>query len=249
VKLESETKREVDSLSAPEPRISETPAFALFSEPARPRRFWRAAEAGLWAIAAASAIYLVYVFGDRALWSRDAERRLAESIESIESVEGVASAAAHSSAVATASVPAKPAAKPPFIARLEIPSLELTALVVDGVDDVTLRRAVGRIPSSSRPGEPGDVALAGHRDTDFRSLQRLKRGDRVELATSEGKFAYEVEWIRIVAPERVDVLKPDGSPTLTLVTCYPFRYIGRAPMRYVVRAREVSRPPLLVARS
>ena len=91
------------------------------------------------------------------------------------------------------------------------------------------------------------MALAGHRDTDFRALGQLKRGDRVELATSEGSFAYEVEWIRIVEPHRVDVLEPDGSPTLTLVTCYPFRYVGRAPLRYVVRAREVARPPEVVA--
>ncbi len=235
----SETRREHASPSAPEPRTHEAPAFASFHPTAGPRRVWRGLEALLWSIAAASAIYLAYVFADRALWSHEANRLLSEN--------ALSPAAVAATNAVTGTVEA--VRKPPFLARLEIPALDLTALVVDGIDELTLRRAVGRIPSSSRPGEPGDVALAGHRDTDFRSLQQLKRGDRVELATSEGKFAYEVEWIRIVAPERVDVLAPDASPTLTLVTCYPFRYVGRAPLRYVVRAREISRPPLLVARS
>ena len=121
-------------------------------------------------------------------------------------------------------------------------AVEEGARIVDGVDEQTLLRAVGRIPESSRPGEPGDVALAGHRDTDFRALGRLGKGDRLMLRTLEGEFDYEVESIRIVEPQRVDVLSPEDYPTLTLVTCYPFRYVGRAPMRYVVRAREVARP-------
>ena len=216
------------------PERQGAPAFVRVSSAKRRRGFWSAAEALLWSVAALSVVYLAYVFADRALWSREAELRLA---------------AASTPAAVAVDAPAAPHKRPPFLARLEIPALELTSLVVDGVDDLTLRRAVGRIPSSSRPGEPGDVALAGHRDTDFRSLQRLKRGDRIELATSEGRFAYEVEWIRIVAPDRVDVLKPDATPTLTLVTCYPFHYVGRAPMRYVVRAREVGRPSVVVAGS
>ncbi|MBP9826806.1 MAG: class D sortase [Thermoanaerobaculia bacterium] len=130
----------------------------------------------------------------------------------------------------------------PFVAQLEIPSIALSALVVDGVDAQTLRRAVGRIPASSRPGEPGDVALAGHRDTDFRGLGELDQGDPLILRTGEGEFRYEVESIRIVPPQRIDVLTPADHPTLTLVTCYPFHYVGPAPLRYVVRAREVARP-------
>lgn len=222
-------------------RRQDAPAFAHSpSSPPPPagrrsksHRIWAAFEGLLWSIAAASTLYLGYVFADRALWSREAEREL--------------TAATAPATAAAIDAPSAPTRRPPFLARLEIPSLELTSLVVDGVDDVTLRRAVGRIPSSSRPGEPGNVALAGHRDTDFRALQHLKKGDRIDLATSEGRFGYEVDWIRIVAPERVDVLAPESTPTLTLVTCYPFHYIGRAPLRYVVRAREVSRPPLVVA--
>ena len=135
-----------------------------------------------------------------------------------------------------------PAQPVPFVAKLEIPTIALTTLVVDGVDAKTLRRAVGRIPASSLPGEAGDVALAGHRDTDFRDLGKLERGDPLILRTAYGEFHYEVESIRIVAPIRVDVLAPTDHPTLTLVTCYPFHFVGPAPLRYVVRAREVARP-------
>lgn len=120
--------------------------------------------------------------------------------------------------------------------------MKLNALVVDGIDESTLRRAVGRLPSSSLPGEPGDVALAGHRDTDFRPLQEIRRGDLVRLRTSQGPFEYRVESIRIVSPSRVDVLTPESHATLTLITCYPFHYVGAAPLRYIVRAREVARP-------
>lgn len=138
-----------------------------------------------------------------------------------------------------ASGPAQPV---PFVAKLEIPTIALTTLVVDGVDARTLSRAVGRIPSSSLPGGVGDVALAGHRDTDFRDLGKLERGDPLILRTAYGEFRYEVESIRIVTPIRVDVLAPTDHPTLTLVTCYPFHFVGPAPLRYVVRAREVARP-------
>jgi sortase A len=246
VKHEGESSRDLASRSVPERSNSDAPAFALPPGRATGKRrdFGRALERALWAVAAACALYLAYVGGDRALWSLAANRQLERAQPAIADVSGAAS-------VEPTSLPAdgieKP--RPPFVARLEIPSVELTALVVDGVDDVTLRRAVGRIPSSARPGESGNVALAGHRDTDFRGLRHLKRGDLVELRTGDGKYAYEVEWIRIVGPDRVDVLKAGSYPTLTLVTCYPFHYIGRAPMRFVVRAREVSRPGVVLARS
>jgi sortase A len=87
------------------------------------------------------------------------------------------------------------------------------------------------------------VALAGHRDTDFRSLERVSIGDEMSLRTIDGEYRYAIESIRIVSPRQVEVLEPADHATLTLVTCFPFRFIGRAPMRYVVRAREVARPP------
>jgi sortase A len=221
----------------PERSAEDAPALARsLARPAGKRGGgWGAVEGLLWAVAASCALYLAYVAGDRAIWAHAASRQLEIANPGIARVEPNPSASE------------KPRA--PFVARLEIPSVELTALVVDGVDDVTLRRAVGRIPSSARPGESGNVALAGHRDTDFRGLRHLKRGDLVELRTGDGKYAYEVEWIRIVEPDRVDVLQDGAYPTLTLVTCYPFHYVGKAPMRFVVRAREVTRPGVVLARS
>jgi len=196
--------------------------------------------------------YLIYVAADRALFDDRMNRALEQSAEATEAAELVAppAAAVAASAAPAAALPAAAHPKPaPFLARLEIPSIDLSTLVVDGVDAVTLRRAVGRVPSSARPGDAGNVALAGHRDTDFRGLQHIHRGDRLSLRTGDGKFIYEVEWIGIVRPSHTEVLADAGYPTLTLVTCYPFQYIGRAPFRYVVRAREVSRPELGVLRS
>ncbi len=230
--------------SLPERSHEGAPAFPLFCAlAAQPRRSgWRRLEALLWTVAASSLLLVLLALADRAMFSaresRLFEERLAASGGAGDS-PGTAPAVSSLAAGRQAATSAPPL---PFVGKLEIPTLALTALVVDGVDAATLRRAVGRIPSSSRPGEAGDVALAAHRDADFRSLGKLGRGDAVILRTAYGEFRYEVESIRIVAPERVDVLTPDDHPTLTLVTCYPFHYVGPAPLRYVVRAREVARP-------
>jgi sortase A len=220
---------------APEHLREPAPARALFSvvqpRPVRPI-FRRRLERALWAVASASAIYLGFVAVDRALFAQQAERQL-ETIARAAATESKAEAVA-------------PAARGPFLARLEIEAIGLDALVVDGVDDRTLRRAVGRMPRSARPGEPGNVVLAAHRDTDFRGLERLKRGDPIVLRTAQGEFVYEVDLIRVVDPSRTEFLRPTPEPSLTLVTCYPFRYVGPAPQRYIVRARQVDRP--IVAR-
>ena len=87
---------------------------------------------------------------------------------------------------------------------------------------------------------PGNVALAGHRDSFFRGLERVRKKDVIEVTTPEGAFDYRVESISVVPPSRADLLLPTRSPMLTLVTCYPFAYIGPAPDRYIVRARQIS---------
>jgi sortase A len=133
-----------------------------------------------------------------------------------------------------------PAAADGLIGRLEIPRLLLSDVVVEGIDKTTLRRAVGHIPGTALPGHPGNVGLAGHRDTFFRSLKDLKIDDEVELSTLAGNFKYEVESLRVVDPENVGVLAQSGHNVLTLVTCYPFYYVGPAPMRWIVRARQVA---------
>ena len=127
-----------------------------------------------------------------------------------------------------------------LIGRIEIPRLLLSVVVVEGVDKTSLRRAVGHIPGTALPGNPGNVGLAGHRDTFFRPLKDVKIKDEIQLSTLKGLFKYEVVSLRIVDPENVGVLAPSGENMLTLVTCYPFYFVGPAPQRWIVRAKQVS---------
>ena len=129
------------------------------------------------------------------------------------------------------------------LAVLRIPKIRLEVPVLDGTNDYVLNRGVGRIESTARPGEPGNIGIAGHRDGFFRGLKDITRGDAIELVTLNGTDSYVVEQIRIVDPDDVDVLRPTGEPTLTLVTCYPFYYVGSAPRRYIVRAVRSSSGP------
>jgi len=109
-------------------------------------------------------------------------------------------------------------------------------MVEEGLDALTLTRAVGHIPGTALPGEPGNVGIAGHRDTFFRALRDLQPQDEIDFTTHSGRYHYVVESLRIVEPDNVSVLKPDEGHTLTIVTCFPFEYIGKAPRRFIVRA-------------
>jgi sortase A len=128
-----------------------------------------------------------------------------------------------------------------LIGRIEIPRLLLSAVVLEGTDKTTLRRAVGHIPGTALPGEAGNVGLSGHRDTFFRPLKDLRIKDEVQLSTLKGNFEYEVESLRVVEPDNVGVLASSGENVLTLVTCYPFSFVGPAPQRWIVRAKQVVR--------
>jgi LPXTG-site transpeptidase (sortase) family protein len=125
------------------------------------------------------------------------------------------------------------------IGRLEIPRIALTVMIGEGVGRHTLDRAVGHVPGSAQPGRPGNVALAGHRDTFFRRLGQLGRGDRIRIATAARTYEYRVISTTVVGPERADYQDPTTAPMLTLITCYPFDAIGPAPQRFVVRALEM----------
>jgi sortase A len=127
-----------------------------------------------------------------------------------------------------------------LIGRVEVPRLGLSAIVREGVDSSTLRRAVGHMPSTPLPGQPGNSALAAHRDTLFRKLRDIRKDDRITVQTVDGSYDYVVESLKIVNPEDIGVLKASpGDRLLTLITCYPFNYIGSAPHRFIVRARAV----------
>jgi sortase A len=124
--------------------------------------------------------------------------------------------------------------------RLEIPRLQLSAMVVEGVGARDLHFGIGHIPGTALPGDSGNVGLAGHRDTFFRKLGQLQPQDAVTLTTLTGVFEYRVVSTSIVSPEAVEVLDPTPEPELTLLTCYPFYYVGNAPQRYIVRARRIA---------
>lgn len=127
------------------------------------------------------------------------------------------------------------------VGRLSIPRLGVQAMVREGDSASTLGVALGHIPGTSLPGEHGNVGVAGHRDTLFRPLGGIRRNDTILFETLDGTYEYQVEGTEIVKPSDVGVLKAGSSPELTLVTCYPFNYVGAAPDRFIVRARLSSR--------
>ncbi len=127
-------------------------------------------------------------------------------------------------------------------AVLRVDKIHLIAPVLDGTDDLTLNRGVGRIIGTAHVGAPGNLGIAGHRDGFFRGLKDLNVGDTVQLETRKGAQVYAIDWIQIVTPDDVSVLKSTGAPSLTLVTCYPFYFIGSAPQRYVVHASLTNYP-------
>jgi sortase A len=124
------------------------------------------------------------------------------------------------------------------LGRIEISSVGLTAMILEGVDEGTLRLAVGHIRGTPLPGQRGNVALAGHRDTFFRELRKIRVNDEITLTTLSGSYRYRVDSTKVVKPEETEALEDDGD-ILTLVTCYPFNFVGSAPRRFIVRARRV----------
>jgi sortase A len=128
-----------------------------------------------------------------------------------------------------------------LVGRIDIPRLDLSAVVFEGTSDDTLARGVGHLRGSAGPGERGNLVLAGHRDTFFRELRNIRQGDEVNIMGPQGESEYQVESTAIVEPDQTEVLKPGDGSTLTLITCYPFRYIGNAPQRFIVRATRVGK--------
>jgi sortase A len=125
---------------------------------------------------------------------------------------------------------------PLLIGRLEIPRLGLTAMVREGVGSATLRKAVGHVPGSALPGAPGNFVVAGHRDSFFRGLRLVQTGDEIRVRTRNGAFRYHVRALSVVDPTDVDAMQPTVDRVCTLVTCFPFDYVGPAPRRFIVRA-------------
>ena len=124
-----------------------------------------------------------------------------------------------------------------LIGRVDIPRINLSAAIAEGDDDTTLGKAVGHLPDTPMPWHRrGNVAFAAHRDGLFRKLEHVRIGDLVHVVTIRGEFHYRVTNTQIVDPSELSVLKPTKTPTVTLITCYPFSFVGNAPRRFVVQA-------------
>ena len=131
----------------------------------------------------------------------------------------------------------------PPIAVLSIPKIGIEVPVFDGTDNVTLNRGAGRIAGTADPDGTGNIGIAGHRDGFFRGLKDIRMGDQIKLSALKSTFVYAVDNVVIVAPTDISVLRPGSHPSLTLVTCYPFYFVGDAPQRYIVHASLMDNPP------
>src|SRR5688572_18914320 len=189
------------------------------------RRGWlrRAVERVLLVIGLVSLGYFGYVVAESYLYQALENRELDAILASAPSLPAPDSAsAADADAV---HVPRPRPARGSLIGRIEIPRLGVKTIIRSGSDARTLRLAVGHIPGTAFPGEPGNIGLAGHRDTFFRRLRTVAADDEIRLVTPEGTYRYRVQRTNVVEPSDVWVLDPTERPSLTLVTCYPFSYV------------------------
>jgi sortase A len=141
-------------------------------------------------------------------------------------------------AASTAKLPE--AGRAGLIGRIEVPRLDVSVVVMEGSSEAVLRHAAGHIEGTPLPGEPGNVGISAHRDTFFRPLRNIRENDIVAVTTLRGEYRYRVVSTRIVSPGDVWVLKASNHEVLTLVTCYPFYFIGAAPGRFIVRAERIA---------
>lgn len=175
----------------------------------------------------------------------DAKRQAASSTDSGEtetsSGEAVSSSSENNTASpafdgqARAAASARRASAVP-LAILRIPSIHLDVPVLGSTDNITLNGGVGRIAGTAAPGQKGNIGIAGHRDSFFQNLKEVNRGDEIELETTTASEIYIVDNILVTGEDDLSILRPRGSQSLTLVTCYPFHYVGPAPRRFVVQA-------------
>ena len=141
-------------------------------------------------------------------------------------------------------VPPKPGASAPrsriqrgkVLGQFEVPRLKLSYVLLEGTDNRTLDKSIGHVEGTGLPGESGNISIAGHRNTHFRKLEWIRRGDEIVLTSPQGQYRYRVEWMRLFRPDDIEVIDAGHGPAVTLITCFPFEYVGSAPLRYIVRA-------------
>lgn len=218
-------------LSIPAPRTQSSPARRSFNSKALFRSVLRITEAGLWLLAAATLGYCSYAYASAAIHQK--QQKAAFRV-----LEG-----RHTQAVADAPGPSvmpppAPLTHGEILGILDIPRIGLSSIVEQGTDSHTLRDSVGHIPGTALPGASGNAALAAHRDTYFRHLSELRPGDDIIFHSVSATYTYKVKSTSIVEPEDTAALAETKGPTLTLVTCFPFYYVGNAPKRFVLVATE-----------
>jgi sortase A len=202
----------------------------LRPSPGRRGRIWQTLERLLFVIGLVSLGYFGYVSAESYLYQTFENRELDAILTSVSGPDRVASA----------SLPRRPRpAEGSAIGRIEIPRLGVSVVIRAGSDARTLRLAVGHVPGTAFPGEIGNIGLAGHRDTFFRRLRDIQPEDEIRIVTVDGTFSFRVADTRVVAPQDTWVLDATEAATLTLVTCYPFTFVGSAPKRFIVRATGV----------
>ncbi len=193
---------------------------------------------GVWALGYACAVVLaakIYQHIEQREFSRALQTRALQT----RSVSYANTVAVSSSAKSTRKSPAEGA----VIGSLTIPRLGLSTIVVEGVENRDLGLAAGHIPGTSFPGQRGNVGIAGHRDTVFRPLRGIRKDDAITVTTLSGEFRYRVVSTETVKPDHVQVLFPAKTEMLTLVTCYPFNFVGPAPQRFIIQAEPLSVNP------
>jgi sortase A len=194
-------------------------------------------ERALWTAGCCALGYCVFTSIDASL----TQRQLARSLEKSRTHIGVTAQATldHS----TADVDKAPAPLGSrLIGRLQIPKLDVSSVILEGVGPQTLRVALGHVPGTSLPGQPGNVVIAGHRDTFFRPLRKMEVCDELSIETTARTYYYQVRSFEIVDPHNVNPLRLHNKNELTLITCYPFYYVGPAPKRFIVHAEPVPAP-------
>lgn len=176
----------------------------------------------LFAVAITLLGYCGFAMADSWMFQRRALRQFEESLHAPVSATGLPAAAVNG-----------------MIGRIEVPRLGISVAVVEGSGADVLSRAAGHIPGTGLPGQPGNIGISAHRDTFFRPLRNVRGGDVITIATLRGEYRYRVVSTKIVSPDDVGVLDAGAGEVLTLVTCYPFYFIGAAPSRFIVRAQRV----------
>jgi sortase A len=191
--------------------------------------------------------YVGYVLLDARLYQADQSRRFQQELNGLKpsivsdehvQVSAISPAPAKESFMRADRIDIAGISRTP-LGRIEISTIGLEAMILEGTDARTLRRAVGHIPGTPLPGQRGNVAITGHRDTFFRPLRNIRKDDEIKLTTLSGSYRYWVDSIKVVEPEDMDVLDNSDEAILTLVTCYPFYYVGPAPKRFIVRAHRI----------